>query len=179
MELMREPSWMDPIIIYLKNGELPKEKMEAHILPLKAARYLLYDDKLYKRGYSMPLLKCVLPKEAKNIMWEIHEGTCGNHSGGQSWVFKALRPDYNWPIMKTDCMEYAQKWDKCQRFSLMSKSHPKELISMTSPWSFIIWGIDLISRLPKRKRQRTVCYSSYRLLYQVSRGKSRSIHHTR
>ena len=31
MELMQEPSWMDPIIAYLKNGELLEEKMEARI----------------------------------------------------------------------------------------------------------------------------------------------------
>ena len=73
---------MDPIIAYLKNGELPEENMEAHIFPLKVARYVLFDNKLYKRGYSMPLLKCVLPTEVKNIMWEIHEGICGNHVGG-------------------------------------------------------------------------------------------------
>ena len=94
MELTQEPSWMDPIIAYLKNGELPEEKMEARILQLKAARYVLYDDKLYRRGYSMPLLKCVLPTKAKNIMWEIHEDTCGNHAEGQSLAFKALRQGY-------------------------------------------------------------------------------------
>ena len=32
MELIREPSWMDPIVTYMKNGELPEEKMEARIL---------------------------------------------------------------------------------------------------------------------------------------------------
>ena len=106
MELTREPSWMDPIIAYLKNGELPEEKMEACILQLKAARYVLYDDKLYRRGYSMPLLKCVLPAEVKNIMWEIHEGTCGNHIGGQSLAFKALRQVYYWSTMKANCLEY-------------------------------------------------------------------------
>ena len=37
MKLMREPSWMDPIIAYLKNGELLEEKIEARILWLKAA----------------------------------------------------------------------------------------------------------------------------------------------
>ena len=81
MELTEEPSWMDPIIAYMKNGDFPEEKTEARILQLKATRYELYDEKLYRRGYSMPLLKCVLPMEAKNIMWEIHEGTCRNHAG--------------------------------------------------------------------------------------------------
>ena len=73
---------MDPIITYLKSIELPEEKMKAHILRLKVARYMLYDDKLYRRGYSMPLLKCILPTVAKNITWKIQEGISGNHAWG-------------------------------------------------------------------------------------------------
>ena len=68
MELTREPSWMEPIIAYVKNSELPEEKTKACILRLKVAHYVLYDDKLYRKGYSMPLLKCVLPTKVKNIM---------------------------------------------------------------------------------------------------------------
>ena len=45
-------------------------------------------------------------------------------------------------------MEYTKKYDKCQRFSLVSKAHLEELISMTT-WSFAVWGIDLIDQLPK------------------------------
>ena len=54
MELTQEPSSMD-ITAYLKTGEQLKDKTKAQILLLKAAHYILYDDKLYKRGYSMPL----------------------------------------------------------------------------------------------------------------------------
>ena len=46
-------------------------------------------------------------------------------------------------------MEYARRCDKCQQFSPVSKAHLEELISMTNPWSFAIWRIDLISRLSK------------------------------
>ena len=52
---------MDPIIVYLKDGEVPEGKIEARILRLKVARYLLHDNKLYRRGYSMLLLKCIPP----------------------------------------------------------------------------------------------------------------------
>ena len=62
----------------------------------------------------MPLLKCATPSEAKYIMREIHEGTCGNHVGGQSLAFEALRQGYYWPTIKANCMEYAHKCDKCQ-----------------------------------------------------------------
>ena len=42
----------------------------------------------------MLLLKCVTPSEVNYIMREIHEGTCGNHAGGSSLAFKALRQGY-------------------------------------------------------------------------------------
>ena len=94
MDLKQEPSWMHPIIAYLKNDELPKNKTKSRVLRLKVARYVIYDNKLYRRGYSMPLLKCVAPSEARYIMREIHEGICGNHAGGQSLAFKTLRQGY-------------------------------------------------------------------------------------
>ena len=51
--------------------------------------------------------------------------------------------------MKTNYMEYTRKYDKCLRFAPISKAYPEELTSMISPWSFAVWGIDLIGRLPK------------------------------
>ena len=69
-------------------------------------------------------------------------------------------------------MEFARKCDKCQWFVLMSKAHPKELTTMTSLWSFVIWGIDLIGKLPKGR-------GSSRLLHQVGRSRGIPIHHTR
>ena len=140
---------MDPILAYLKNGEVPKGNTEAHILQLKTTRYVLYDDKLYQRGYSMSFLKCVPPSEVKYIIKEIHEGICGNHVVRQSLTFKTLRQGYYWPKMKADCMEFAQRCDKCQRFSLISKAHLEEHTTMTCLWPFTVWGIDLIGQLPK------------------------------
>ena len=81
MELVQEPLLMEPVIAYLKNGEFPKGQTEAQILRLKVARYVLCDDKLYRRGYSIPLPKSVPPSEAEYIMKEIHEGIHKNHTG--------------------------------------------------------------------------------------------------
>ena len=55
----QELSWMDPVVAYLKICEMPENKTEARILRLKAACYVIYDNKLYMRCYSMALLKCV------------------------------------------------------------------------------------------------------------------------
>ena len=43
---------MTPIIIYLKDGRLPKNKDEARKLRIKAAKYFLMDEVLYKRDFS-------------------------------------------------------------------------------------------------------------------------------
>lgn len=56
------PSWMDQIVCYLKNGDLPEDKKEAHKLRLKAARFWLSPkDELYRRSFGGPYLKCVHP----------------------------------------------------------------------------------------------------------------------
>ena len=65
--------------------------------------------------------------------------------------------------MKANYIEYACKCDKCQRFLPMLKAYPEKLTSMTSPWPFVVWGIDLIGQLPKRKHsvQYTVVVVDY------------------
>jgi hypothetical protein len=55
-----EPEWASDIIRYLRSGELPGHKEQAHKVKLQAARYTIMDDMLYRRGYSHPLLKMPL-----------------------------------------------------------------------------------------------------------------------
>ena len=61
-------SWMTPVIQYLKDGVLPEDRKKAKLLRLKVARYTLYDDQLYKRGFSTPLLKYVDLKKGNHIL---------------------------------------------------------------------------------------------------------------
>ena len=49
------PSWMDPIVLFLKEDILPKEKSGADKVRRKALRFWLSkDQKLYKRSFSRP-----------------------------------------------------------------------------------------------------------------------------
>ena len=61
-------SWMTLIIQYLKDDVLPEDKKKARLLRLKAAHYMLYDDQLYKRGFSTLLLKCVDLEQGNHIL---------------------------------------------------------------------------------------------------------------
>ncbi|KAL5569007.1 hypothetical protein UlMin_025582 [Ulmus minor] len=79
-QIDEEPTWMTPIIGYLLRGELPRDKVEARTLRMRAARYTYLAGQLYKRGYSNPLLKCITANQGLYVMQEIHEGVCRNHN---------------------------------------------------------------------------------------------------
>nr|XP_023892464.1 uncharacterized protein LOC112004448 [Quercus suber] len=83
-------SWMTPIISFLQDGHLPPNADEARKIKKRATRFTILNDAFYKRGFSMPYLKCVSEEEAKYILEEIHEGICGDHAVPRSLVSKVL-----------------------------------------------------------------------------------------
>ena len=89
-----EENWMTPIVIYLKDGRLPEDKDEARKLRIRAAKYVLIDEVLYKRDFSQPYLRCLAPDELNYVLREIHEGACGNHSGPRALVHKVVCAGY-------------------------------------------------------------------------------------
>ncbi|KAL5557494.1 hypothetical protein UlMin_039730 [Ulmus minor] len=99
-------SWMTPILQYLVHDELLSDKNEARRLRAKAARFSILDGQLLRRSFSGPYLKCVTPSEANYILAELHEGECGNHSGGRSLANRALTAGYYWPTMRYDSISF-------------------------------------------------------------------------
>ena len=57
MRVSTERSWMDPILSYIRDGILPKDRKQARKLKCRAARYTLLDGVLYRRGFTLPLLR--------------------------------------------------------------------------------------------------------------------------
>ena len=94
-----ESNWTTPLISYLKNGMLLDEKDAARKLKVQASRFVLIKDILYKKGFPHPYLRCSVPEEVENVMREVHEGICGNHSRARSLVHKLIRVGYYWPTM--------------------------------------------------------------------------------
>ncbi|VVA40103.1 PREDICTED: rve domain-containing, partial [Prunus dulcis] len=105
------PTWMDPILQFLQNQTLPANPAEARRVRHRSARYLVINGSLYKRGFSLPYLRCLTPEEGHYVLREIHEGICGNHSGAHSLAHKAIRQGYFWPSLHTDAQAFTQKCD--------------------------------------------------------------------
>ena len=70
------------------------------------------NDTLYKRGFSMPYLRCVNEEEAKYVLMEIHEGICGDYTGPRPLISKVIRMGYFWPTLQNDAKEFVKKCDK-------------------------------------------------------------------
>ncbi|XP_020412006.1 uncharacterized protein LOC109947048 [Prunus persica] len=110
MQIDEDPSWQDPIIDYLVNGNLPTDKSEVRKVQQKAARYYMQGDKLICRSYCGPHLTCIKYPQTLEVLCKIHDGECGNHSGGRSLAQKALNVGYFWPTMRHDSTEYVKRF---------------------------------------------------------------------
>ncbi|XP_075654649.1 uncharacterized protein LOC142624784 [Castanea sativa] len=87
-------SWMDPIITHIKDGNLPADPSEARKVKVRSSRFTILNDKLYKREFSQPYLKCLDPKYPEYV--------CENHSRPRSLVGQVVRAGYFWPTMQKD-----------------------------------------------------------------------------
>ncbi|XP_077242702.1 uncharacterized protein LOC143883239 [Tasmannia lanceolata] len=68
LQLNEEPSWMDPIVRYLKDGVVSSDRKEGRRLVTKATNYIFDGQELYKRSFSWPLLKRLPPSAAELAM---------------------------------------------------------------------------------------------------------------
>ena len=127
---------MTLIVLYLKDGKLPEGKDEAKKLRVRAARYVLMDKVLYKRGFSQPYLRCLAPDETNYVLREVHEGAYGNHSGARSLIHKVVCAGYYWPTVQADAKAYVKVCDQCQQFSNVPRQPSEYLTPMKAPWPF-------------------------------------------
>nr|GFB68659.1 reverse transcriptase domain-containing protein [Tanacetum cinerariifolium] len=111
------PTWMTPIVEYLKEGTLPSDRKEARKLCIKARQYELMKGILYRRSFLTPCLRCVGPLQAEYVISEIHEGSCSMYTGPRSVVAKAIRLGYYWPTIHWDARDMIRKCNDSVPFS--------------------------------------------------------------
>nr|GEW51069.1 hypothetical protein [Tanacetum cinerariifolium] len=96
-----------------------EDKNEARGLRAKIGQYGMESGVLFKKGYLVPMLRCVGPLKANYVIREIHMGSCDMHVGPRAVVRKAVgngplppaRGGAKFVIMEID---YFTKWIKAK-----------------------------------------------------------------
>ncbi|KAL0428187.1 UNVERIFIED_CONTAM: hypothetical protein Slati_2993500 [Sesamum latifolium] len=147
-------SWKGDFMNYLRDGTLPSDPIKAKRIKFKGTRFTVVGNDLYKRTIGGPLLKCLDEERAKYVLREVHEGSCGNHSGGRSLAQKVTRQGYFWPTLAKDATEFTKKCESCQRFASLihTPATPMEPIRIACP--FDQWGIDILGPFPPAAAQK-------------------------
>ena len=148
-----EPSWMEPIWDYIIDGRLPDDPKEATKIRTRSARFTNHKGSLYKRGFFTPILKCIAGKDTEYVLRKVHEGICGNHIGARALAGKVLRQGYSWPTILRDATDLVRRCKICQEDAKISRLPSEPLVSITSPWPFQQWGLNILGPLPIEKGQ--------------------------
>ncbi|GJX40252.1 reverse transcriptase domain-containing protein [Tanacetum coccineum] len=106
---------------------------------------------LFKKGYLLPMLRCVGPLQANYVIREIHMGSCGMHVGSRVVVRKAIRQGYYWQTKHEDAKKEVQECDSFQIHTPVPRLPKTLMTSIMAPWPFYQWGIDILGPLPPAK----------------------------
>ncbi|GKV51004.1 hypothetical protein SLEP1_g57682 [Rubroshorea leprosula] len=133
------PSWTDSIVSFLRDGIVPEDRQEAIKLRKKASRYTLVNGVLYKRSFSLPLLRCLSPYEAEYALREVHEGVCGSHVGARTLAHKVLRQGYYWPNMYKDATYFVSEMSEVPILCTSDSSTCRRTHKLGSTMAICTW----------------------------------------
>nr|XP_043637957.1 uncharacterized protein LOC122608955 [Erigeron canadensis] len=141
--------WMTPLYNFIKDGVLPEDKESAKKVRMKAPMYLIMEGSLFRKSFLGPHLRCVGPLQAKELIQEVHGGTCGIHARPILVTTKIMRLGYFWPSLYQDAKEVIEKCQSCQMHAPVSNRPRRDLIPVTTAWPFYKWGIDIVGPFPQ------------------------------
>ncbi|CAE5959309.1 unnamed protein product [Arabidopsis arenosa] len=132
IEVDPEPTdWRDPIKLYIADGEVPADRWEARRLKTKAANYILHDGEL------------------RNSRRRRRQSF-----GGRALALKIKKDVRYWPTMMADCEAYAAKCESCQRHGPMKNVSLELLSTVTAPYTFMRWAMDIVGPMPPSRSEK-------------------------
>ena len=106
--------WMDPIIKFLAEDQVPDDEKETEKVHRTATRYWLSaNHKLYRRSFGGPYLQCLHLSKVKELLAELQDRVCGSHVRGCSLAHWAMTQGFWWLQIQKDANDYAWKFEQC------------------------------------------------------------------
>jgi ribonuclease HI len=144
---LEDPNWRFPILEWLVEGKLPSDQTEARRIARRAKTFVLIDGELYKRGADGILMWCILDDQGRELLQEIHVGTCGHHAGPGTLVGKAYRQGFYWPTAVADSKDIARCCEGCQFHTRQTHLLAQALQTIPITWPFAVWNLNMVGPL--------------------------------
>ncbi|XP_004246805.1 uncharacterized protein [Solanum lycopersicum] len=125
--------YIDPLDIELKEHSVHCSHVEAE--PNGFPWYFY----IKRRTPDLGLLRCVDAIELR--IEQIQSGVYGTHMNGLTLARNILRAGY---FLMTKVNDYCMFVQKCQVHGDLIRVPPHKLNAMSSPWTFVAWGMDVI-----------------------------------
>ncbi|XP_074315143.1 uncharacterized protein LOC141651324 [Silene latifolia] len=74
----QDADWRILYLNWLRDGTLPEDRKEAQSFRIKASRYIMIDNILFRKSLAGPCLRCLSKEEVKKDLQDVHSGECGN-----------------------------------------------------------------------------------------------------
>jgi hypothetical protein len=129
---------------YLRNHYELDSSADLIVMQQRAKEYQVIGEELYKTTITWTLLRSLSKDEGKDLLTQIHAGTCGGHIGARALAAKVFRLGFYWPSIIDNIVKLVKTCQACQKFSPNSQapSQPTQLI--TPSWPLQRWGIDIV-----------------------------------
>jgi ribonuclease HI len=144
---LEDPDWHFPILEWLVEGKLPSDQIEARCITRRAKVFVLIEGELYKRGAVGILMRCILRDQGRELLCEIHAGTCGHHVGPRTLVGKAFRQGFYWPTTVVDSKDIMHRCEGCQFYARQTHLPAQALQTIPIIWLFAKWHLDMVGPL--------------------------------
>jgi hypothetical protein len=149
VNLIMAEDWWAPITLYLQGHYHPSNHNEAKRLKHRSRDFTIVNGQLYKKGISQPMMKCITETEGLELLREVHNDTCGSHSGPRALAAKVIHQGFYWPAIICTANRVTRSCEACQKFSprISAPSQFTKLIAHT--WPVQRWGSIFLGHYPQ------------------------------
>jgi len=109
MKINQESDWLKKFIFYFRISKCPKslDRFQRRRFKLQVMKFMMVDNRIYKKSFDQTLLRCVTWDEAQRILHEFHYGLSRGNYSGPTTTTKILQARYYWPTMFQDSFKIA------------------------------------------------------------------------
>lgn len=109
----------------------------------------MQNDVLFRKTLDGRPLRCLGTSESAEVLIKTHEN---EHQGWRKLFEQMLLAGYYWPTMERDSRQHVRRCQPCQKFGDLIHAPSVELRSVSAPYPFHTWAMDLVGPISPPSR---------------------------